>query len=223
MFGRNYNPEDLADRLSQLVMPSGAMHVAAYYKFMRPDDDERIRILFNLLLLPLALSYPTIQTTTNTKLAEAIRQSHEVYLRRIREADQLVDIGRYVVWNFEREAIAHELRERFCQLIVPSAFDGHQMQYGMLVRVASDVRNRTVWTDFNFGMSQAGGDSKWGLTLAFGAMAASFTKRVFKIDLAAVDLDPVQKDRFQQSIALASAFHAHGFFALTELLKKIGS
>src|ERR1035441_10178980 len=130
MFGRKYSPEDIADQLSQVVMPSGAIHVAAYYKFMRPDEDERVRIIFSLLLLPLALSYPIIHTTTNPKLAEALRQSHEVYLGRIREPDQLVDLGRYIVWGFEREAIAHELRERFCQLIVPSGFDGHQMRYG---------------------------------------------------------------------------------------------
>ncbi len=180
MFGRRCNPEELADRLRQLVMPSGAGYVAAYYLSLRPDEQAQVRIQFNLLLLPLALSYQTIDTTRNSKFAEAIRQSHEVYLSKIPEADRMVDIGRYIVWDFEREAISHELRERFCRVIVPSAFDGHQMRYGMLIRVASEVRNRAVWTDFNYGMSQAGDDSQIGLSLAFAAMATSFTKRVFK-------------------------------------------
>jgi hypothetical protein len=150
-----------------------------------------------------------------------------VYLGRIRESDQIVDLGRYIVWGFEREAIAHELRERFCQLIVPAGFNGHQMRYGMLVRVAADVRNRTVWNDFDFGMSQSGGDSQLGLTLAIAALATSFTKRVFTQDFTALDPAgpnfPEHQERFQRSVTLASAFHAHGFFALAELLKRSGA
>jgi hypothetical protein len=99
MFGRKYSPEDIADQLFQVVMPSGAMHVAAYYKAVRPDDEERIRIVFSLLLLPLAASFPMIHTTTNSKLREALLQAHDVYQGRIREADQIVDLGRYIVWT----------------------------------------------------------------------------------------------------------------------------
>ena len=149
-------------------------------------------------------------------------------LGRIREADQLVDLGRYIIWGFEREAIAQELRERFCQVIGPAGFDGHQVRYGMLVRVAMDVRNRAFGTDLNFGMSQSGGESKLGLMLAFKAMATSFTKQVLTIDLAALDPDgptfnPGQQERFETSIAHASAFHAHGFFAVADLLKRLGA
>lgn len=92
------------------------------------------------------------------------------------------------------------------------------MRYGMLIRVASDVGNRTVWTDFNYRMSQAGNDPKTGLTLAFAAMATSFTKRAFKADMMSMN-----QDRFQQSVALASAFHAHGFFAFAQLVKSFGA
>ena len=80
------------------------------------------------------------------------------------------------------------------------------------------VTNRAVSTDFNYGMSQAGDDSQIGLSLAFAAMATSFTKRVFKADLASLD-----QDRLQQSVALASAFHEHGFFAFAEFAKSFGA
>ena len=224
MFGRKYNPDDIASQLDGLVMPSGAMHVAAYYKALQPDEDERVRIIFGLLLLPLALSYPMVQTTNNLKLREALLQAHEVYLGRIPEADQVIDAGRYIVWNLEREAIARDLREQFCLLIGPSGFDGHQMRFGLLVRSVSGIRNRTFWTDFNFGLSQSGGDSSRGLTLAFAAMATSFTKRVLVINPGErLDLIPREQERFDMSIALASAFHAHGFFAAAELFKRLGA
>ncbi len=227
MFSRKYSPEDIADQLFRVVMPSGAMYVAAYYKFVHPNEEERVRIVFSLLLLPLALSYPMVQTTTNSKLREAILQSHDVYLGRIQEADQLVDLGRYIVWGVEREAIARELRERSCELILPSTFDGRRVRYGMLVRVTADVRNRTYFTDFNFGRSQSGGDPKLGVTLAFAALATSFTKRVFTQNPCNLGPDAqnptlTQSERFQKSIALASAFHAHGFFAVADLFKRLG-
>ena len=53
----------------------------------------------------------------------------------------MVDIGRYIVWDFEREAISL-MHERFCRVIVPSAFDGHQMRYGMLIRVDRSHESR---------------------------------------------------------------------------------
>jgi len=223
MFGRKFNPDDIASQLGGLVMPSGAMHVAAYYKAVRPDEDERVRIIFGLLLLPLALSYPMAQTTTNAKFREALLQAHEVYLGRIPESDQVIDAGRYIVWNFEREAIARNLREQFCQLIGPSSFDGYQMRYGMLVRGVAGIRNRTFWTDFNFGMSQSGGDSKLGLSLAFRALATSFTKRVLTVHSREQDLIPGEQERSEMSIALAGAFHAHGFFAAADLAKRLGA
>jgi len=224
MFGRKYNAEDIASQLGGLVMPSGAMHVAAYYKAVRPDEDERVRIIFGLLLLPLALSYPMAQTTKNLKLRDALLQAQEAYFGRIPEADQVIDAGRYIVWNFEREAIAGNLREQFCQLIQPSDFDGYQMRYGMLVRAAAGIRNRAFWTDFNYGLSQSGGDSNRGLTLAFAAMATSFTKRVLAINPGKrLDLIPGEQERFDMSVALASTFHAHGFFATAELFKRLGA
>lgn len=144
MFGRKHNAEEIASQLGALVMPSGAMHVAAYYKAVRPDEDERVRIIFSLLLLPLALSYPVAQTTNNSKFREALLQAHEIYLSRIPEADQVINAGRYIVWNLEREAIARDFREEFCQLIGPSGFDGYQMRYGMLVRAVVGIRNRLI-------------------------------------------------------------------------------
>jgi hypothetical protein len=223
MFGREFNPDDIASQLAGLVMPTGAVNVAAYYKAVRPDEDERIRIIFGLLLLPLAISYPMVHTTTNPRFREALLQAHTQYLARIPEQDQVIDVGRYIVWNFEREAIARDLREQSCQIIGPSGFDGYQMRYGMLVRAAAGIRNRAFWTDFNFGMSQCGGDSKLGLTLAFRAMATSFTKRVLTIHPRERNLIPGEQERFEMSIALAGAFHAHGFFAAADLFKRLGA
>ena len=61
-------PEELADRLRGSAMPSGAGYVAAYYLSLRPDEQAQVRIQFNLLLLPLALSYQTIDTTRKLKV-----------------------------------------------------------------------------------------------------------------------------------------------------------
>jgi hypothetical protein len=180
-------------------------------------------MMFTMHLFPIAASYGIVHTTTNAKLREALLQAHEIYLSRFREQDQLVKLGDYIIWRIERESVAHELRERFCQLVIPSGFDSHEIRYGMLLRGVSDVRKATFGRDLSFGMSQAGGDSKLGLKLGFMALGTSFTRQVLKMDPTAPDLSPDERERYQTSLGYASALLAHGFFNVTDVFKAMGA
>lgn len=222
MSGRSINPELLAEQLGAALLPSGAAHVGAYFKAVRPDEAERTRMMFSMLLFPVTASYGMIHTTTNPDLKDALIKAHDIYLGRIREQDQLVNLGDYIIWRVERDSVARELRERYSQLIVPSGFDTHQVRHGLLLRVVADVRKQTFLTDLHFGVSQTT-DGKQGMMLAFRALGTTFTRHVLKIDPTGQNLAQWERERYEASIAYASALHAHGFFEITEVFKALGA
>lgn len=221
MSGLKYNPEHIAEQLAYALLPSGAAHLGAYFNAVRPDDAERTRMMFSVLLFPITASYGMIHNTKDPKFRETLVQAHDVHLKRIREQDKIVNLGDYITWRVERDSIARELREKFCQLVIPSGFDKHQIRYGMLLRVAADVRKQMFGTDIHFGMSQTS-DPKAGLMLAFRALGTTFTRHVLKIDPTGSDLAHWERERYEASIAYASALHAHGFFQITEFFKTFG-
>lgn len=219
MFGRKIKSEDLAVQLSRALLPSGADYIGSYIHAVRPDESERTRMMFSLLLFPVTASYGAILTTTNQKLKDSLIEAHEIYLSSIHEQDQLVRLGDYIIWRVEREAVVRVLSERYFQLLVPSDFDGHQIRYGMLLRVIADIRKQTYVNDLDLGMSQSK-DTKEGMLEAFTALGTSFTRYILKIDPTNYSLPQSEKDRFMTSIALGSSIQGHGFFGMSDVLKK---
>jgi hypothetical protein len=174
-------------------------------------------------LFPLAASHPLIHTTKNKQLSEALHRAHEIYLGRSGKKDQIVRLGDYVIWRPEREAVTYMLREKFNVVIEPSKFDMHEVRNGVLMSILAAVRNRTFSSDLDYGMSAAEKDSKQGLMLAFMAFGTSFTKQVLKIDSLDPNLTRAEKDRFQASIGFAGSRLGEGFFAVTDLFRKMGA
>jgi hypothetical protein len=62
MSGLKYNPEHIAEQLGYALLPSGAAHVGACFKAVRPDDAERTRMIVSMLLFPITASYGMAHT-----------------------------------------------------------------------------------------------------------------------------------------------------------------
>jgi hypothetical protein len=223
MFGRKYNPEEIAERLRRLLLPSGGMELAAFLQAVCPDEAERERMILNTNLFPIAASYGIVNARTKPKFRDALFQAHELYLNRFREQDKLVSLGDYIIWRVERDWVERDLRERFCQLITPSSFNSHKIPFGMLLRIATDFRKATFRTDLQIGMAAGGGDQKREVILIFAALGTTFTRQVLKIDPTDPGLSSDEINRFQLGLGYASALLGHGFFNLTELFKEMGA
>lgn len=219
MFGRKINSQDLAVQLSRALLPSGADYIGSYIQAVRPDESERVRLMFSLLLFPVTASYGAILTTTNQELKDSLIEAHEIYLSSIRDQDQLVRLGDYIIWRVEREAIARVLRERYFQLLVSSDFDEYQIRYGLLIRLITDMRQQTYLNDIDLGMSQ-GNETKEGISEVFTTLGTSFTRYILNIDPMNYSLNQSDKDRLMTSIAHGSSIQGHGFFGMSDVLKK---
>jgi len=222
MFGRKYNPQEIAEHLRTWIAHGQARDlIGGYFACVRPDELECTRIMFSLHIFPIAASYGIAEAKNDARLIEAVRQAHDLYLSCFRDRDQIVRLGDYVIWRVEREAVASVLREECCQIIGPSTFDEHAIKYGMLLRVVSEIRKRTFATDILLGMSQPTGDSKKELMSACESLGITFTRHVLKIDLSDRGLTSDQFERYQTSRGFAATLLMQGLFTLSDMFKTL--
>jgi hypothetical protein len=222
MFERKYQPEDIADHLHAIVRDGGPIF-GDYERLVRPDDDERTRLLFTAQLFPIAMSFVCIaKTTKNSKLKEALLQAHAIYLSRFLDQDQIVRLGDYAIWRVEREGVSRVLREDFCQLVLAADFDNHEIRYGMLVRAVSDARKVTFQCDLERGLSSSQ-DFKQCFMFVFASAGVTFTRQVLKLDPNDPKLSSHQRERFQESAGFASTFIGQSYFKMTDIFKAMGA
>jgi hypothetical protein len=226
MFGRKFKPEEIAEQLHAVVL-EGTTLLGAYERFVRPDEAERTRMLFSAQLFPVAASFAVAAsvgraaTATNANLKDAFLQAHVVYLDLFADQDQLVRVGDYLIWRIERDLVARVLRERFCQVIIPSVFDAHEIRYGMLLRVVSDIRKEMFCADIERGVSLALHDPEQGFMMAFMSAATTFTRQVLNIDPNDPALTDGQRERFQMSGGYAGTFLMQSYFKVIDVFKSI--
>jgi len=222
MFGRKYNPQEIAEHLRTWIAHGQATElIGRYFPSVRPDEPERTRIMFSLHIFPIAASYGMAEAKNDARLIEAVRQAHDLYLSCFRDRDQIVRLGDYVIWRVEREAVASVLREECCQIIGASTFDEHAIRYGMLLRVVSEIRKRTFANDLLFGMSQPTGDPKQELMSACEWLGITFTRHVLKLAPGDPGLTSDQFERFQTSRGFAAALLMQGLFTLSDMFKTL--
>jgi hypothetical protein len=223
MFGKKYDPEQIVSHLTTILLPSCAGYVHDYLNAVRLDEAELTRMTFSMYLFSVAACDGGIQTTTNAKFKAALLKAHSSFLDRFPDRETLVNLGEIVIWQFERDFIARELHDRLGKSILPGDFDFHEIRYGTLLRIASDIRKNAFSTDIHLGVSQGQGDPKLGMQLAFKALGTSFTRYVLKIDPTDPELSSTDRDRFQRSVAHAIPFLGQGFFNVTDFLKTMGA
>src|SRR2546422_7424482 len=125
MFGRKYNPQEIAEHLRTWIAHGQARElIGGYFASVRPDEPERTRIMFSLHIFPIAASYSIAEAKNDARLIEAVRRAHDLYLSCFRDRDQIVRLGDYVIWRGERDAGPSGVRgeggplSRSCALLV---------------------------------------------------------------------------------------------------------
>src|SRR6266487_1866558 len=104
MAHRRHSPEGFAEMFLGTVQHA-APHVATYKRVVNLDAAEYARLLFTSLLFPLSASHGIAVAQPGTPLAATITKAHEVYLSGLRNPDQVVTLGDYVIWGIECDAV----------------------------------------------------------------------------------------------------------------------
>ena len=214
-------PEALADGLHdalQRVAPS----MALYEKMVHPDDDERHRFYFSVILLPLVISHFQTIENSDAKIRSLLTAGYEIYLNRLRDQQSLVRTGDYVIWRIEQGEVARVLRERFFDLVTDESLGNHQIKYGVLIRVVADVRKAMVNNDFNIAARHADSSHpKDVLAKFFLSIGTSFTRQDLSIYPNDPNLSETDAERLEGSIALAAQFIGELYFKIMELHKNV--
>jgi len=221
MFGKKYDPEQIAEKLATIIMPGCAEYLAAYINAVHPNKIEHTRTMLSMYLFPITSTHGFMQTTSNQKLKKALLKAHNIYLDRFRDTDKVVNLGEIIIWRIEQEAFSRALRDRFAESIDPDYFDSHEIKYGKLLTILSEIRSNVSMTDFELGRLHGQGDPKLELLSAFNAMGITFTRQALKIDLNDPKLPPSERDRFQISTGHASVLLGQGFFNVTDFTKSV--
>ena len=184
------------------------------------DQTEYARLLFTALLFPLSASHGIAAATPEDPIFDIIAKAHEVFLSRLRNPDQRVTLGDYVIWRIEREAVCRILQERFKQRIDASGFASHQIRYGLMARVVADIRKRAFLIDIEYGVKSASTEQpKDGLMSILLSLATSFTRYVLTIDPTNPQNTQATVDRYRTSIGLASQIVGDIYFRLVDECK----
>ena len=221
MFGKRYDPEEIANSLATALLPSCVDQVTDYINAVRLDAAERKRLMFSIFLFSVAASEGIVRTTTNVEFKTALLKAHTTYLERHRCTEDLGNLGELIIWEIERKFVIRELKVRFGLAVDQSTFDDHAIRNGTLLGIAADFRKEAFLTDIHLGMSQGQGDPRLGIQQTFKSLGTSFTRQVLDIDPNTSDLSHEQHERFHRSVAYASKFLGLGYFNVLDSLKRI--
>lgn len=216
MFAESYHPEEIADQLHSVVR-DGAAIFGTYQRSINLDEAERTRLLFTAQLTPIAVSFVIVaRRTKNEKLKKALFEAHEIYLGGFASQDQIVRLGDYIIWRVERDSLAQALRERFGQIVLANGLNAHEIRYGMLLHVVSDIRKQSFECDVQNGLN-ASPNPKQGLSFAFMSAGVTFTRQVLQIDPNDPTINASQQERFNASVGLLASFIGQSFFKITDM------
>ncbi|HEY6167746.1 MAG TPA: hypothetical protein VI454_06880 [Verrucomicrobiae bacterium] len=216
---RRQSPEEFAELFAETIRDA-APHFATFKRELNLDAPEYARLLFTSLLFPLSASHSIAVAQPGTPLAAIIPKAHDVFLSKLRNPDQLVTLGDYVIWRIERDAISKVLYERFSQSVDAARFASHQIGYGLMAHIVSDVRKRTFLMDAEYGSGMASsGQPKDRLMGALMWVATSFTRYVLTIDPTNPQNTQATVDRYRTSIAFACQIVGDIYFRLVQECK----
>ena len=221
LFGKKYDPDEIAGHLEKIVWPDYPNNLADYIKAVRPDALEQARLRLSTHLFVIAASHNAFVFSKNAKFREALANAHGIFLKRFLDYDKTVNLGQAVVWKAERDKVSSELRDRLGILISPAAFDSNEIPYATLLRVLPEIRNNGYMCDLTFGMSHGKNDAQAGVQFAAQAFGISFTKYVLRIDPTAPDLTSAAAERFQISTGHATIQCFRGFCNIADYSKTI--
>gem|GEM_PF-3696520 len=221
LFGKKYEPDEIAGRLEKIVWPDYPNNLAGYVKAVRPDALEQARLRLSAHLFVIAASHNAFVFSKNAKFREALANAHGIFLKRFLDYDKTVNLGQAVIWQAERDKVSSELRDRLGIRISPAAFDSHEIPYTTLLRVLPEIRNNGYMCDLTLGMSHGKGDVQAGVQLAAQAFGMSFTKCVLRIDPTSPDLTSAEAERFQISVGHAAILCFRGFCNIADYSKTI--
>lgn len=223
LFGKKYDPVEIAGRLEKNVWPDYPNNMTAYFKAVRPDGPEQARLRLSTHLFVIAASHHAFSSSKDANFKKALAEAHNIFLKRFLDYDKTVNLGQTVIWQAERAEVSCALRDRLGIHVAPSAFDSHEIRYDRLLTVLPEIRNKAYMADLAIGMLHGNGDDQKGLQFVALSLGVTFTKYVLRINPNAPDLNSAELERFQVSADHAAILCFSGVCNTADYSKTIGA